>query len=317
MNTPRVSIGLTVFNGAQFLEQTLESFLAQTYTDFELIISDNASTDRTEDIARSYATRDNRVRYYRNEKNVGLAGNHNRVFAHARGEYFKWAAADDICRPTYLARCAEVLEREPAVVLVYPKTEFIDAAGHSLDIDDPGWDLRSNDAHERMRYVIFAGHWANAVVGLIRTKALARTRLMPSYPGGDFRVLGELSLLGKFFEIPEALFARRLHTGSSSQHAAAGVSPDQNWLAHYWTGRERSVSMPEWNLNIDHFRSILRSQLRLHQKLSLVRSLLRQMRWRRGKLSQELCSAIAAYIPKIRPSVRLNEVAAFSSRPGA
>ena len=297
MEKPYVSIGLSVYNGEQFLEETLDSFLAQTYSDFELIISDNASTDRTEEISRAYAAKDNRFRYYRNAKNLGLAGNYNRVFGLARGEYFKWATADDVCRPGYLARCVEVLDRDPTVVLVYPRTQFVDSAGRPLDIHDPGWDLRSQEPHERLRYVIFSGHWVNSVVGLIRSSALARTRLMPTYPGGDFRILGELSLLGKFYEIPETLYVRRLHPGSTSQHAANGTNPDPKWLIRCWTGRDRSVSLPQWSLNIDHFRTITRSQLPFRQKLSVTRSLLRHMRWQREGLLKEVWAAFTACLP--------------------
>jgi glycosyltransferase involved in cell wall biosynthesis len=299
MKRPRVSIGLAVYNGEQFLEETLNSLLDQTYPYFELIISDNASTDRTEEISRAYAASDDRIRYHRNERNLGLAGNYNRVFALAEGEYFKWAAADDVCRPKYLARCVEVLDREPTVVLAYPRTQFVDAAGRNLDIHDPGWDLRSDDAHERMRYVIFAGHWVNAVVGLIRTSALARTRLMPTYSVGDRRVLGELSLLGKFYEIPETLFVRRLHPGSSSQHGTSGTNPDPKWLVHYGKGTHSSVSLPRWGISVDHFRTIMRSQLPFRQKLCLTRSLLRHMRWQRQKLFNELFSAVIAYLPTL------------------
>lgn len=294
--SPRISIGLTVFNGEQFLEETVDAFLAQTFTDFELIISDNASTDRTGEIGRAYAARDPRVRYSRNERNLGLAGNHNRVFALARGEYFKWAAADDVCRPTYLARCLEILEREPTVVLAYPRTQFIDTAGRPLDIHDPGWDLRTEEAQERFRFVIFAGHWVNAVVGLIRASALVKTRLFPTYSGGDFSVLGELSLLGKFYEIPETLFLRRLHPRSSSQHGTAGTNPDPDWLVRYWTGADTSVSMPSWGISVDHFRTIMRSQLPAGQKVSLTRSLLRQMRWQKHKLAREAWTAVTAYV---------------------
>lgn len=300
MKKPRVTIGLTVYNGEQFLEETLDSFLAQTYTDFELIISDNASTDRTEEIARAYVAKDARIHHHRNESNLGLAENHNRVFSLARGEYFKWAAADDVCRPNYLARCVEVLDRDPTVVLAYPRTQFVDAAGQPLDIHDPGWDLRSDEAYERFRYAIFAGHWANAVVGLIRASALAKTRLMPAYPGGDFRVLGELTLLGKFYEIPEVLFVRRLHSGSSSQHGTSGVDPDQKWLVRYWTGADNSPAMPKWGINVDRFRTIVCSQLTLRQKSSLVRSLLRQMRWQRRTLFYELLAAVPAYLARRR-----------------
>src|SRR5690349_16638091 len=89
---PRVSVGVPVRNGERFLVETLESLLAQTYTDFELIISDNASTDNTEAICREYAARDPRVRYYRSPQDVGLANNYNSLFARSEGDYFKWAA---------------------------------------------------------------------------------------------------------------------------------------------------------------------------------------------------------------------------------
>ena len=89
-NRSRVSIGLPVYNGEKYLEQALISILSQTYTDFELIISDNASTDRTQAICREYAAKDPRIRYYCNEENLGAAPNHNRVFELASGEYFKW-----------------------------------------------------------------------------------------------------------------------------------------------------------------------------------------------------------------------------------
>ena len=96
---PRVSVGIPVFNGERFLAETIESILAQTFKDFEIVISDNASTDRTEEICRSYAARDPRIRYNRNDTNRGAAWNHNRVFELARGEYFKWQSHDDFCAP--------------------------------------------------------------------------------------------------------------------------------------------------------------------------------------------------------------------------
>ena len=294
MHAPHVSIGLTVYNGEQFLEETLDSFLTQTYTDFELIISDNASTDRTAEIAKAYVAKDARIRHHRNERNLGLAGNHNRVFSLARGEYFKWAAADDVCRPSYLVRCVEVLDRDATVVLAYPKTQFVDAAGEPLDIRDPGFNLRSDEACQRLRYVIFAGHWCNAVVGLIRTSALAKTRLMPAYPGGDYRILGELSLLGKFHEIQDTLFIRRLHPGATSQHH--GTNLDKRWLDNCWKGDGASVSLPFWSLSIDCFRTIVGSQLPLRQKSYLLRCLFRHVRWGRQRLWNELLAAAAAYV---------------------
>ena len=108
---PRVSIGLTVFNSERYLDESIQSLLSQTFQDFELIISDNASTDRTKDIALTYAARDHRVRYVRNRMNIGVAGNFNQVFRLSSGEFFKWAAYDDLCAPDFLFRCVEVLDR--------------------------------------------------------------------------------------------------------------------------------------------------------------------------------------------------------------
>ena len=125
--TPRLSIGLPVYNGALLLSEAIESLLTQTFTDFEIVISDNASTDATEEIARRFADQDKRIRYYRNETNIGLAPNFNRVFALANNPaYFKWAAHDDLYKPTFLQRCVEVLDSEPDVVLSYTIVDVID-----------------------------------------------------------------------------------------------------------------------------------------------------------------------------------------------
>src|SRR5438128_3187989 len=113
LQAPSVSLGLPVFNGEAFLVQVLESILAQTYGDFELIISDNASTDATPDICRVYAARDPRIRYVRNATNVGAARNFNRVFQLSTGEYYKLANADDVCAPTLVERCVAVLDTHP------------------------------------------------------------------------------------------------------------------------------------------------------------------------------------------------------------
>jgi glycosyltransferase involved in cell wall biosynthesis len=292
--SPQVAIGLPVYNGEAFLCAALDSFLAQTYSDFEMVICDNASTDRTEEIARAYVARDSRFRYHRNDHNIGLGPNHNRVFELTRAPYFKWAAADDICRPDYVEKCVGVLESDPGVVLVYPKTQFMDRSGAPLDIEDPGWDLRTELAHERLRFVFRAGHWVNSITGLIRRDALAKTRLMPTYPGGDYRLLAELSLLGKFHEIPERLFLRRLHPQASSQHGIDGTHPDRKWLVQYWNGANRSFAMPAWRLGFDQFRIILGSPLSLHHKLSLVGTLFNSLRWKWRLLGHDLCSAAAA-----------------------
>jgi glycosyltransferase involved in cell wall biosynthesis len=280
---PYLSIGLPVYNGERFLEEALASLLAQTFADFELIICDNASTDGTAEICRNYVARDRRLRYFRNVTNIGFARNFNRVFALRKGDYFKWASADDLCEAELLAHCLEVLETDSSAVLAYPKTRFIDATGKILEITDPGWDLQSLRTHERLRYVIPAAHWVNPFYGLIRGNALSKTQLMPNYPGGDYHLLAELSLQGKFVEIPQYLFHRRIHAEASSQNASTLM-----WTMEFHSGDKDRVCLPLWNRNIAYVLTILKADLSVSNKLSLLGTVGRSMWWRHRRLLQEI-----------------------------
>ena len=294
MSAPRVTIGLCVYNGEAFLAETIDGYLRQTFADFELIISDNASRDRTPEIAQSYLVRDRRVRYTRNPTNLGVSGNYNRVFRMARGEYFKWGTADDVCLPSYLQRCVEVLDRHPDVVLAYPRTMFIDESGGTLNIEDPGWDLQSDSAAERLRYAITAGHWVNSVIGVIRRENLASTGLMPIYAGGDFHLLGELCLQGKFYEVPETLFLRRIHPRASSQNTNS-----LGWMAEYLTGKRNAAVLPFTMLCRDQLRCICTSSLSLKEKLSLGALVLRKMYSGHQRLSRELRLALGSALARL------------------
>src|SRR5215813_2219510 len=118
MREPTVSIGLPVFNGEKYLPSAVSTLLEQDFENFELIVSDNASSDRTQDICQVFAARDRRIRYFRNEENIGLGANHNRTFALARARYFKWAAHDDEFPRAMLSRFVETLEQAaPSVAL--------------------------------------------------------------------------------------------------------------------------------------------------------------------------------------------------------
>ena len=298
-HTP-VSIGLPVYNGERYLKECLDSLLAQTFDDFELIISDNASTDRTEEICREYATREKRIKYFRNDANIGVNRNFNRLFQLSSGEYFKWACADDVCHRNLVAKCLEILERDQNVVLAYAKTTFIDDNGKALDLMDPGWNLITDVAHERLRYVIHSDHWVNAFYGLIRADSLAKTRLLPVYSGGDYRLLGELSLMGKFFELPDPLFYRRIHRNASSQNHSL------EWESEFFLGNHGRNLLPLWQLCLDHSATIIRSQLGLGRKLSLSASVLRRMLADRNQLLRELLGA---------SKHRLRGVLSFKSSP--
>ena len=207
---PRVSIGLTVYNSERYLVEGLESLLGQRFGDFELIISDNASNDGTEDICLRYAAKDDRIHYVRNRVNVGVAGNFNQSFRLSSGEFFKWAAYDDICGPDLLGRCVEVLDRDPGVVLVHPRVAMIDEDSHVTRKIDPGPDLTSADPAVRFSTVM-RSYWGGLMFGVVRSSVLARTGLMRSNPACDHVLLAELCLHGKFMEVPEYEFFNRDH----------------------------------------------------------------------------------------------------------
>lgn len=208
-NKPLVSIGMPVYNGEKYIRQALDSLLAQDYPNLELIISDNASTDGTGEICQAYAARDKRIRYHRNETNLGAVGNFNRVFELSNGEYFMWAAADDLWHPTFISRCLSVIEEDPSVVLVYPRTMLIDSSGCSLGLTPDQIDTRGLASVERYTQVIWNLGLCNMVYGVIRRGVLAGTSKFRNIWGFDNALLAELALRGSFAQIDEPLFYRR------------------------------------------------------------------------------------------------------------
>lgn len=213
MSGPGVSIGLPVYNGENFLAAAIESILAQDYTNFELIISDNASEDRTPAICQHYCKKDDRIRYLRLDTNRGAASNYNRVFELSRASFFKWQAHDDICLPGFVSSCLNAFKGAPAsTVLVYPKSEVIDADGKRDERFLPE-SLATTDPlpHRRLAVVLRNLNMACPVFGLIRSSALRQTRLIGPFVASDYVLLAELAMLGGIWEIPEVLFQRRVH----------------------------------------------------------------------------------------------------------
>jgi glycosyltransferase involved in cell wall biosynthesis len=224
---PRVSLGMPVYNAERYLEEALESLLGQSFTDFELVISDNASTDRTGDICRAYAAKDERIEYFRMRQNYGLIDNFNTVFRLSIGEYFKWAASDDVCGRDYLLEAVRVLDEDPSTVLVWAKTVGIDEWGQRVPLPYQVSDMNSAesvyspDPTVRFRRLLRNIWWAaTPLSGVIRAKTLAATRWnYPRHIAGDHILLAELSLRGRFYELPEEMFYLRMHAGKTTwQH---------------------------------------------------------------------------------------------------
>lgn len=221
---PRVSIGMPLYNAERYLDQAFVSLLEQDYTDFEIVVCDNASTDRTWEICQRYAAADPRVRLHRNEVNQGAAYNYNRVVELARGELFRWAAYDDWCAPQLLGRCVAALDAGgPQVVLAYPQTQLIDEHGTVIGPHPDRMDLRDLRSWRRVAKVANRFTLCNPVFGVVRTEVLRRTGLIRPWPSSDVTLLAELAALGQFHEVPAPLFHRRIHP--EVEPADAGLRP--------------------------------------------------------------------------------------------
>lgn len=219
---------MPVYNGERWLDETLQSLRAQTLSDFELIISDNASTDGTAAICARHAAQDARIRYYRNARNIGANRNYVAVVAHARADYFKWASSHDLCAPQFLECCLAALAAEPSAVLAYPRTMVF---ADSIERAEPyGKDISAmqESAADRFTYVLCNMRFVNPMNGVIRTHLLRRAHPMGSFHSADRVMLAELALLGKFVLVPERLFFYRLN-----EESALHLRPRLEQARHY------------------------------------------------------------------------------------
>jgi glycosyltransferase involved in cell wall biosynthesis len=214
-----LTIGLPVYNGERYLRESLDALLAQTWTDFELVISDNASTDSTADICTTYANRDERIRYVRQPVNVGAGPNHNLLVPLARGRYFKWASHDDLYAERLLEKCIGVLDGAADVVLAHSWDAVIDDAGKVLR--SVPYDLATDDPDPAVRLrSLLRTPGGNDFYGVIRTDVLRRVGPHRSYYNADRTFMAGLVVRGRFRQVPEVLYHRRDHPGRASRAGA-------------------------------------------------------------------------------------------------
>lgn len=286
---PRVSIGLPVYNGENYLESALESLLSQEFGDFELVISDNASTDRTLEILEAWSRRDERIVLHRNPTNLGGAANFNRVLDLARGEYFRWAGHDDLVDPRMLGTCVERLDEEgPGCVLVYPQTVLIDEDGNEIEVFDNGLHLPQEDPLLRLRQALRNLRLANVIFGLMRTEVIKQVGGIPTYHSGDMVMIVGMTLRGRFSEIAEPLFMRRVHQGMSWR---ASRSPEgfATWFDPSW---KPWVVFPSWRVWRELLSELNRAPLTASQKARGTRIIsIEWPRRRRDLLRHEIVRA--------------------------
>jgi glycosyltransferase involved in cell wall biosynthesis len=280
---PLVSIGVPVFNGDAHLPRTLDSILAQTYQNFEVIISDNASTDATADICAEYAARDPRIRCHRQTKNIGAPENWNFVARAARGHYFKWSSASDRCEPRFLEACVAVLEDDPSVALCFGRTSYVDENDIPVVLPDTDVEVLDESPYVRFRRVCEHLMMNNEQYGVIRRETLMRTRLDRPYPHGDLVLMAELALLGKFKRLSEPLLIRRV-----GEREWTGTMSNATFGALFWPDAPPRRRADFTRRQLDYLRVAICCPMPLTERLHAVRYALRMAYWRRRELSCEL-----------------------------
>lgn len=292
----RVCIGMPVYNGQRYVAQAIESILSQSFTELELLISDNASTDGTGEICQQFASKDKRVNYTRLEHNIGAILNFERAYRLGAGQYFKWAAHDDVIEPTFIQRCVEVLDADPSAVLAYPKAVFIDENGKYIKDYKVKLATDSNFPQVRFDAIARAPHKVThnfEIFGLIRRSASDLIPQQGGYAASDRVFLARLALHGKFAEVPEVLFLSRFHDEQSihtlpkylqkkrtwlSKIVGHGQLPPAEWFDPKYTNK---ITFPEWRLMWEYLSSMQYGWLNTRQRMACIGTVLRRQ-WGHG-----------------------------------
>jgi hypothetical protein len=211
---PLVSIGMPVYNGERHMRSALDSLLAQDHDNFELVISENGSTDGTRAICRDYAARDPRVRVHHQPRHVPAIDNFKTALELARGDYFMWAAVDDTWYPAFVRMAVDELERNPEAGVAMSAIERVWDTGEPMDqirfvggddVNDKGYYATTRGVTSTRKYNLF-------IYGLFRTDVLKEAmRFAPQVPAWDRLVMCQIALATRFRYVDSILHTRMHH----------------------------------------------------------------------------------------------------------
>lgn len=298
---PPITIGLPVFNGAKYLTEAIESLRAQTFTDYELIISDNASTDSTEEIARAAASEDGRITYHRHDINGGGPANYNFVLGESRSEYFMWHAHDDLRDRRFLELAHGVMVTTSDVSVTFSRAIAIGPDGEELGLVPRPDDLIHDSADHRLRAVIAAPRPELVLFGLMRRGLLGLTGEHRKFKGGDRILVAEMALLGRFVELPDILFLNRDHPDRYTRmaHGPEAELARREW----WDPSSAEIVMPRWRGLGAYIGMVWRHPLSVGQRvrcgLALGQSLLDNRMYFSKQLGREALGVVPAVVSKL------------------
>jgi len=289
---PKISIGMPAYNSERTIASAIDSLLAQSFKDFELIVSDNASSDSTLEIVQRFAAADPRIQLVRQAQNIGANANYTYVARCARGKYFKWASSSDWYDSTFLERCIEFLELNNDAVLAYPRTRVFQNIPSKYLEYDSDIDVCEENPEDRLMHVIRKIRLNNVMNGLIRTEYLRKTRYIERYPSADVVLVGNLALLGKLKLLPEPLYYRRMESETSTSL----MSPEAIERHHYPNPTIRSL-FPSWKLYIGWMRISLSATINMKQRKRVMVIVTRMAYWNWKDLINDIRMALRFVFP--------------------
>lgn len=217
---PILSIGMPVYNGSKYIREALNSLLNQTHKDYELIISDNASIDNTQEICLEYSKKDSRIRYIRQRSNMGAASNFRFVLAEAKGKYFMWAASDDIWSNKWIEILLPISKKNSC--LAYGSVQSIDEFGHNIQhpANNRRFDYQSSlSIARRLKYLIEpdVNGKANPIYGIYPKHTLTdniTSTLSESALGADMLFLYSFLKENNIKSSNQVILKKRIHNES-------------------------------------------------------------------------------------------------------
>ena len=269
-NIPRVGIGLPVYNGEKYLAEAIQSILEQSFEDFELLIGDNASSDSTEEICRSYEG-DKRVIYVRRERNLGATPNYNDLMKRLKSPLVRWHACDDALAPTYLEACVSMLDDDSGAPMAHTEAVIIDGDGKTIGPWDRESGLRADSPVDRWHAMTAAHDW-HSIFGLVRREVVDKVGLFPIYPGSDRWVLGGWLLHGRPRFSEERLFIWRDHAETFRRSANQNKSDAEEW----WSTDLKTWPLRTTILGFRHGRAVIGGSPLGRSERARCRRLLRQ-----------------------------------------
>jgi len=262
---PSVGIGLPVYNNAKYLSKTLDSLLNQTYPNITVYLSDDCSDDGTHDICESYAKKDDRIKYFRNEENLGANGNLEKVLSLASTNYFMFARGHEILSPDHIRDCVRILEEDKKVVLSFVTTQWIDETNKIISNKPIGYfDTRGFDVVTRCA-LVFWGR-LECFYGLTRTEVMKSIRFSENIIANDLIMLLEMALIGSFAHVRSGVRYRRYHYSGETYRKR---------LQRYRTGAYRQLKtidrfFPFARLPYHLYLSVMKSKVSASDKIKIL-----------------------------------------------